>query len=106
MLESQVKLNRFIQKEDLNKLSLCIVLAVGLTEIFKIILPFIDPRIWVLIFSSLISYTKMYLNNGITSENLKEKLLVAFFNIMPIAIGAIGSYDMILKILIKVLGER
>jgi hypothetical protein len=105
ILESQVNFNRFIQKEDLNSLGLCIALTVGLTEIFKIILPVFEPRILVLIFSTLISYTKMYLNNGITANNKKEKILIAFFNVIPIAIGAIGSYDMILKIFIKVLGE-
>lgn len=106
MLEAQVNFNRFIQKEDLNNLSLCIALTVGLTEVFKIILPFIEPRILVLAFSTLVSYTKMYLNNGITENNKKEKMLIAFFNIIPIAIGSIGSYDMILRSLIKMIGVK
>lgn len=104
MLET-TNFNRFIQKEDLNNLGLCIALTVGLTEIFKIVLPVLEPRILVLVFSILISYTKMYLNNGITENNKKEKILIAFFNVIPIAIGSIGSYDMILKVLMKMLGE-
>lgn len=101
MDKNHVEFNKFITKENFNNLTWCIVLVVGITEIFKIIFGGLEPRILVILASTLVSYTKMYLNNGVTKENIKEKLLIAFFNIMPIAIGAIGAYDMILKTFIR-----
>ena len=98
---NEYTLNHFIEKESLNSLSWCIMLVIALTEVFKICFPFIEPRILVLFFSIFTSYSKMYLNNGVTKENLKEKLLISFFNVAPIALGAIGSYDMVLKFIFK-----
>ena len=104
MNENDYKFDHFIEKESLNSLSWCIMLGVALTEVFKICLPIIEPRIIVLFFSIFVSYSKMYLNNHITKKNLKERLLISFFNVAPIAIGAIGAYDMVLKFIIKGFG--
>jgi hypothetical protein len=53
-----------------------------------------------------VSYSKSYLNNGLTKENFKEKMLIAFFNVVPIAIGAIGAYDMVLRVILKAFMEK
>lgn len=98
-MENQVKISRFIQKEDFNNLALCISLTVGLTEIFKIIFPFLEPKLFVIAFSFLVSYSKMHLNN---EDATKDDEIIAFFNVIPIALGAIGSYEMILKALFKI----
>jgi hypothetical protein len=75
--------------------------VVAITELLKGIFPYFEPRGLVLILSVFVSYSKSYLNNGLTKENFKEKMLIAFFNVVPIAIGAIGAYDMVLKIIFK-----
>ena len=101
MGENLNTLNQFITKENFNSLSWCIVLVVGLTEILKLLNVNIEPRILVIFWSLIVSLSRTYLNNGITRENIKEKLLMAFFNIVPISIGAIGTYDMIVKTFLK-----
>ena len=80
------------------------MIVIALTEAFKICLPMVEPRLIVLFFSIFVSYTKMYLNNHLTKENLKERLLIAFINVAPICIGAIGTYDMVLKFILRSFG--
>ena len=103
-MSEEYNFNHFIEKENLNSLSWCIMIVIALTEAFKMCLPFIEPRFLVLFFSIFVSYTKMYLNNGVTKENIKEKLLIAFINVAPISVGAIGTYDMVLKFILKSFG--
>lgn len=103
-MNAEYNFNHFIKKEDLNSLSWCIMIVIALTEAFKICLPFIEPRLLVLFFSVFVSYTKMYLNNGVNKENIKEKLLIAFINVAPISVGAIGTYDMVLKFILRSFG--
>lgn len=100
-MNEKYNFNQFIKKEDLNNLSWCIMIVIALTEVFKICFPFIEPRFLVLIFSIFISYSKMYLNNDVRKDNLKENLLIAFINVAPISIGSIGAYDMILRLILK-----
>ena len=103
-MKEEYNFNHFIKKEDLNSLSWCIMIVIALTEAFKICLPFIEPRFLVLFFSVFVSYTKMYLNNGVNKENFNEKLLIAFINVAPISVGAIGTYDMVLKFILRSFG--
>jgi hypothetical protein len=56
----------------------------------------------VVFWSFFVSATRLILVNNIDSENAKEKIIIAFFNIIPISLGAIGSYDMIVKLVLNV----
>jgi hypothetical protein len=96
------KLDSFLEKESLNNLAFCIVLTVGFTQILKMVFPFAEPRILVLTFGALLSFARMYLNNNLTKENIKERLIIALFNIVPIVLGAIGSYELIIETILKI----
>lgn len=101
-MEQEYKLNEFIKRESLNNLSICIGLVVAMTEVIKGILTNVEPRIIVLITSILISFARMYLN--LDEKNIKDEMIIAFFNVIPISIGAIGAYDMIIKVIMKSIG--
>jgi hypothetical protein len=96
-----IKIDNFIEKENFKNLFWCIAVVVGITEITKIFLPVFEPRIIVVFWSFFVSAARLFLVNNIDRENAKEKVLIAFFNLIPIALGAIGSYDMIVKLILK-----
>lgn len=103
-MSEEYKINQFIDKESFNNLSKCIAIVVALTEIFKICFSIIDPRILAIIFSFLVSFSRIYLNSDIDKTNIKEAILIGFFNIIPIALGSMGAYDIILKIILQNFG--
>ncbi len=99
--ENFTKLDHFLEKDSLNSLVVCIVLVVAITQLTKILFPQLSPQVIVLIFSAFFSYCRMFLNNHLTRENIFERLVVATINVVPIAFGAIGSYDLIVENILK-----
>lgn len=99
--EKLTKLDHFLEKDSLNSLVVCVVLVVAITQLAKSLFPQISPQVIVLIFSAFFSYCRMILNNHLTRENIFERFIVATINIVPIAFGAIGSYDLIVENILK-----
>jgi hypothetical protein len=98
---SNVKIDSFVEKNNFKSLFWCIAIVVGLTEISKIFFPNIEPRIAVVCWSIFVSAARLILVNNVDRENAKEKIIIAFFNIIPISLGAIGSYSMIVKLILN-----
>lgn len=97
-------LNQFITKDNFGNLTSCIAIVIALTELCKIFLGFIEPRVLVVFFSVIVSLTKTYFESENSTDDIKTQLLIAFFNTIPIAIGAIGAYDMVVRVVLKTLG--
>lgn len=100
-LQKLANLDRFLEKESLNSLVVCIVLVVAMTQMVKAICPAVNALIVVTIISALTSYCRMLLNNHLTQDNLIERIVMATINIVPIAFGSIGSYDLIIHNILK-----
>lgn len=96
-----IKIDHFIEKDNFKSLFWCIAIVVGITEITKIFFPNLEPRITVIFWSFFVSVMRLVLVNNIDRENAKEKIIIAFFNIIPMALGAIGSYDLVVKFILN-----
>ena len=100
-LQNIAKLDRFLEKESLNSLLVCIILVVAMTQMAKSICPSVNALAVVTIFSAITSYSRMLLNNHLTQDNLIERIVMATINIIPIAFGSVGSYDLIVHNILK-----
>ena len=102
--ENNYNLNQFITKDNFSSLTSCVALVITITEMFKLLFTGIEPRILVIIFSFIVSFTKMYFEQEDTDLDIKKQILIALYNVVPIAIGSIGAYDMIIKVISKSFG--
>jgi len=84
-----MKFEKFIEKDMFTHLSSCIIIVTALVELTKS--SGINCLLLNFIFSMLVNVTRVIL----IGDYSKEALILGFYNIIPLMLGATGTYEFI-----------